>query len=286
MRNDDSFGLVTFNNQAHTVVKCERKDRLDLNSIFPLIEKMHAGGGTTLSVGFEAAANNLRGYLDNFSKPDTPCENRIIMLTDVCDNFGPSSPFLNSVSQAGIHTTIVGISEEFQSETCEKLIEIKGFNYFCAIEDEHLKKYLFENFDYTFFPSNYAIEISVDSDNIACFDVFGTSDAKRISEYNNFAQKGLNHYVITKTESSFPSELEFKGDDILQHGGLILVKLSPKKQESVFNAKINVSYQDPNNPKGPKALKTYDVHYELPKNEQFFSEGSLEEALNAYYFVS
>ncbi len=72
-----------------------------------------------------------------------PCENRLIMLTDVNDNMGASSGFVQKVSQSGIHMTIVGISEEFRSETCEELAEIKGFNYMCAVKDEDLKKYLF-----------------------------------------------------------------------------------------------------------------------------------------------
>lgn len=54
-----------------------------------------------------------------------------------------------------------------------------------------MKKYLFDNFDYTFFPSNYDVRIELESDNIACFEVFGTPDSKRVKEYNNFAAKGL-----------------------------------------------------------------------------------------------
>lgn len=43
------------------------------------------------------------------------------MLTDVNDNFGPCGPILNTISSSNIHTTIIGISEEFQSKTCEAL---------------------------------------------------------------------------------------------------------------------------------------------------------------------
>lgn len=136
----------------------------------------------------------------------------------------------------------------------------------------------------TFFPSNYGIEIGLESQNIACFEVFGTSDSKKINTYNNFAQKGADKYVITKAESSFPSELEFKGSDILQHGGLILVKLSSKQKQPFFKAKVHVSYEDPLHP-GQRASKSYDVSYGLP-GDQFYSEECLESALRAYYFVS
>ncbi len=54
-----------------------------------------------------------------------------------------------------MHTTIIGISDEFQSSTCECLCEVKGFNYFCAVDDLDLAKHLVDHFDYTFFPSSY-----------------------------------------------------------------------------------------------------------------------------------
>jgi len=56
-------------------------------------------------------------------------------------------------------------------------VKIKGFNYFAAVKDEDLKKYLFENFDWTFFPSSHNIELKLKSENVKTFEVFGTPDA-------------------------------------------------------------------------------------------------------------
>ena len=84
------------------------------------------------------------------------------MLTDVNDNsIATTNDFIRKVSETNIHTTIIGISDDFKSDICEQLTEIRGFNYFCATETEDLKKYLFENFDWTFFPSSHDIEISI-----------------------------------------------------------------------------------------------------------------------------
>ncbi len=78
------------------------------------------------------------------------------MLTDVGDNsINTTNKFIEEISTSGISTTIIGVSSEFKSDICEKLNEIRGFNYFCAVETDDLKKYLFENFDWTFFPSSY-----------------------------------------------------------------------------------------------------------------------------------
>lgn len=66
------------------------------------------------------------------------------MLTDVCDNsISQEKAFINEVSTAGINLTIIGISNEFRSEVCECLKDVKGFNYFCAVKQEDIKKYVF-----------------------------------------------------------------------------------------------------------------------------------------------
>ena len=55
------------------------------------------------------------------------------MLTDVEDNsFEHAKDFISTIEKSSIHTTIIGISDDFRSEVCEALIEVKGFNYFCA----------------------------------------------------------------------------------------------------------------------------------------------------------
>ena len=70
------------------------------------------------------------------------------------------------MAESGINTTIVGVSDEFNSTLCEKMIDIKGFNYFCAIEDVDLIKHLVDHFDYTFFISCYDKEIVIESEDI------------------------------------------------------------------------------------------------------------------------
>jgi hypothetical protein len=75
------------------------------------------------------------------------------MLTDINDNsVSMQDQFINQLAISHIHCTIIGVSDDFQSTTCEKLIKIKGFNYFCATEDSDLKIHLSDHFDYTFFP--------------------------------------------------------------------------------------------------------------------------------------
>lgn len=85
----------------------------------------------------------LKGWIQ--ANKLTGSENRIIMLTDVCDNsIENEQVFLARASDTdNINLTIIGISDEFRSEVCESLKDVKGFNYFCAVSQEDIKKYVF-----------------------------------------------------------------------------------------------------------------------------------------------
>ncbi len=93
------------------------------------------------------------------------------MLTDVEDNsFENQKDFIDKASvQDGVNLTVVGISTDFQSDVCEKLKNVKGFNYFCAVNEEDIKKYVFQTFDFGFLPSAYDISISISSEDLKKF---------------------------------------------------------------------------------------------------------------------
>jgi hypothetical protein len=85
------------------------------------------------------------------------------------------------MQSSGINTTIIGISDDFNSKTCERLNNVKGFNYFCAVEDSDLIKFVVDHFDYTFFPSAYNIEITLSCPGVLNLEVFGTPDSENIA---------------------------------------------------------------------------------------------------------
>lgn len=144
LRPNDSFGLVIFDDKAETVVQCIQKKDVEMEALFLLLDEIKTRGGTTLRTGFLEALKNLKSYLDNSAKGEEGTENRIVMLTDVGDNsILTERQFIEDVSSTDIHVTVIGISDDFRSSTCEQLNNIKGFNYFCAVEQEDLKKYLF-----------------------------------------------------------------------------------------------------------------------------------------------
>ena len=69
-------------------------------------------------------------------------------------------------TEEGVNLTVIGISTDFKSEVCEKLKNVKGFNYFCAVDQGDIKKYVFETFDFGFFPSAFDISITISSDDL------------------------------------------------------------------------------------------------------------------------
>lgn len=148
------------------------------------------------------------------------------------------------LSKSSIHCTIIGISEEFRSSTCEQLIKTKGFNYFCATEDSDLQKYLVDNFDYTFFPVVYNVFIELESQDVLTYEVYGTPDSKEVHTYSNPALKNKTQFVITRMESAFPSDFSKDKDGVEStQGGLMLVKLIPRNPESRnFKGKLTLKY--------------------------------------------
>lgn len=99
------------------------------------------------------------------------------MLTDVGDNsIAGEEKLIRDISDAGVSTTIIGVSTDFKSSTCEKLIQVKGFNYLCAVENSDLQTYLVDQFDYTFFVCVQDVLITVESEDIEGITVFGSVD--------------------------------------------------------------------------------------------------------------
>lgn len=192
-----------------------------------------------------------------------------------------SKKFVEEIESSEIHTTIIGISDAFKSDVCEELSEVKGFNYFCATEIGDLKKYLFENFSFTFFPDTYDIEISVKNDNIKSIEVFGTNDSAKVATYN---VKSTDNFIVTKSKTSFPSELEIGQDGTVKtYGGLILVKLNLKDNERpVFQGDVHLKYRTA---EGEFIEEDYPFKYETPAKEQFYSDECLYEALSGFFYV-
>ena len=83
LKPNDSMGMVVFNNNATTVFECTSKRNIS-SEIFERLDSIRAGGGTTIINGFKHSTELLRNWMETHRK-EGKGENRVIMLTDVCD---------------------------------------------------------------------------------------------------------------------------------------------------------------------------------------------------------
>jgi hypothetical protein len=129
------------------------------------------------------------------------------MLTDVGDNsIAGSLAFVSEASKDdNIHLTIVGISNDFRSETCEVLKNVKGFNYFCAINNADIKKHIFEEFNFNFLSVAHHVEISLEAENVMSFETFGAPDSSEVKKYNENFKNETGKFVVSRVSTIFPS---------------------------------------------------------------------------------
>ena len=106
----DSFGLVTFDSDAHVLVPLTRVDQLDKDATARIIDGIASGGSTNLSAGLEGA------YRQFPAEPPGPADKgrRVFVLTDDNTNTGDTraGSLVGLVSKAAgarkIYTTTVG----------------------------------------------------------------------------------------------------------------------------------------------------------------------------------
>ena len=282
LRPTDSLGVVIFDNTAEVVLKQTVKAGIEEAAFFMALNELKPRGGTTISKGFELSKDLLSEYIHENTKEQ--CENRMIMITDVCDNsLSGSNDFVQKASETNIHLSIIGVSSGFRSETCEKLKNIKGFNYFSAVNEEDLMKYIFHTFDFGFFPVAHDIELAISAKNLKSFQVYGSTDADQVSDYNNGFAGEATEFVISRMKSVFPSEISIKDGNVLTVGGLVLLKLKTVEQRTEFEGKITLNYKVPN---GKTSTQKYPFSFKAPFNEQYMSEECLYEAIEGYAFTS
>lgn len=82
LKPNDSLGMVTFNTFASVIFESTFKKTLT-SEIFERLDKISANGGTNIMNGFKKSCELLSNWMEKHKDPKA--ENRIIMLTDVCD---------------------------------------------------------------------------------------------------------------------------------------------------------------------------------------------------------
>lgn len=277
LKPEDAFSLVIFHDAARTIIPSAFKKDLNLETVRQLVNSKFQSGGTTISCGFKESFTNMQAIRKTGTMNEY--EHRLVLLTDVNDNSVEGEKnLIEQISSAGISCTIIGVSTEFKSETCEKLIKVKGFNYMCAVEESDLQTYLVDQFDYTFFPCVQDVHITLQSQFIEAISVFGSVD------HDVTYPVEANTFTVTKLASVFPSALSLNKQGHLQtKGGLILVKFvsKDKKQLPIIKATLKLKYCDL---QGKQFEEVYQIDRPIEAQE-FYSDEAIKKGVNLFYYT-
>ena len=271
LKDEDQFALLTFNEEIENIYKLSPKKEL-LNSL-NLLKKIEAGGGTDLVVALQGAIDNLKKSKKN--------NKRIILITDMYyeQNDKLFELYKKCTNEYNIPITIIAISSESNTELAHALSIEKGCNYFSVQKDEDLENFLVKNFQYVCFPVAYNFFIEFESQDMIIDKCFGTGYDILVKENEEKDDKSF-----CKVSSCFPSEVVNKDLKYYQKGGLILLKVKPKNQESNLKIPVNISlyYTDKINEKFHQnyqhIFNTEDIKIDN------FSNQSIENAVSLYYF--
>ena len=223
----DRLAFVVFDDRAEIAKPFRMVKDTDMKAIKAHILELKSRGGTNMSAGMQAASEQFDA-LESDPKNE---ENRIIFLTDAMPNQGELSPhgLLGMVEKNAarkVHTTMIGIGVDFQTELVEKITKARGANYYAVHSSSAFKRRMDEEFNFMVSPLIFDLTLRLASEGYEIEKVYGAPEAEGSTA------------EILKIHTLFPS----KQEDGEVKGGLILIKL--KSQKGKKDIKLMVSYED------------------------------------------
>ncbi len=239
LNDDDSFGMVLFNNSAFLAKPLNLVGETDMKAVKDHILEISAGGGTNLDAGMQMAT----GMYDELTDVDpAEYENRIIFLTDAMPNLGDTSEkglggMTKGNANNGVYTTFIGIGVDFNTELIEYITKIRGANYYSVHSAEQFWERMDNEFEYMVTPLVFNLRLTLEAEGWEIEKVYGSPEANEATG------------ELMKVNTLFPSKKE-EGET---RGGLILLKL--KKTSPDEGLTLKVSYENRNgNPDSSEAV--------------------------------
>jgi len=158
------ISIITFNEAARVIQSMIFVQDINTEKLDYSINNIREGGGTDLVKGMIAATKQFELEPDNEYR-----ERRIIYLTDMCDTSsdenGPIRLFSMALQNAekNIFTSYIGVGIDFNTNITEKIIKVKGSNYFCIFSEKQFSDMLVNEFNYNFFPCAFDVKLRVTS---------------------------------------------------------------------------------------------------------------------------
>lgn len=233
LKEDDRFGMVLFNDGAYLGKEITKVQDTDIDAIKNHILEIKQNGGTNFESGYKMATQLFDEYKNQNADE---YENRIIVITDAMPNYGETSKdgllsYVKENSKDGIYTSFIGVGVDFNSKLIQEISDVKGANYYSVHNSEEFKSRMGEQFDYMVTPLVFDLNLNMKSEDYEIASVYGSDTVNK--------ENGSIMYVNTL----FPSKTTNNGE---VKGGVILLKLNKKSENTAGKLKLDVTYKDRN----------------------------------------
>ena len=267
LNDDDRFGIVLFDDRSYLAKPINLVKETDIEQIKKHVLGIEENGGTNFEAGYTRATECFTVELLN----DQEYDNRIIVITDAMPNLGTTnkqglSRYVKENAENKIYTSFIGVGVDFNTEVIETLSNVKGANYYSVNSSKQFKKILGEDFEYMVTPLVFDLNLNFKSDSYEIAEIYGTD--------NKDKTKGNIISVNTLFPSSTNSEEGTKG-------GVILLKLNKKNNDSDGKIKLSVSYSDRDD-------KKYSNEEEISfiNNNEFYANTGIRKAITLVRYVN
>ena len=191
IQEDDNIAIFDFNSNTKEIIPMTDginfKKNLEENK--NKINILKASGQTDLLEALRVAYENMEKDSKNEYK-------RIIFITDM--EYEHNEQFIKlceKSSNSNIFITILGISRNFNTKLAEDIAHMRGCNYYIINNEDDIKKYLIDEFNYTCFASSYDVNIKLFSPNLIIEKIIGTGHKNtEIKELNEYFPSQLSKY--------------------------------------------------------------------------------------------
>lgn len=225
---DDRFALALFNNQAVTALSLKARSERDMGEIKARLAGVRAGGGTNLEAGL-AEATRLLENVDMERSGER--ENRIIVVTDAMPNTGNTNDqeFLRHIeanAQKRIHTTVIGVGVDFNTNLTERITRARGANFLSVHNTADFAKRMGEEFDCLVSPLAFDLRLELKGAGQVIEAAYGSPDA------------GRSTGEVLRVNTLFAAPTTDEG----ARGGIVLLKLAPGAAEAPMT--LTATYED------------------------------------------
>ena len=250
----DKISITVFNHGATNIIPfSDAKNFLKNKKNIDKINNLEADGGTDIYTGLLKAYEDLTNNNKNKNQ-----QRRIILITDMLyeeadENF---NNLCKEMADNNIFLTILGISDSFDTGLTETISKIKGCNYYVILNDNDMKKYLIDEFNYICFPLSFNEKLEILSPSLKIKSIIGTGYKTLKESQENIEWNTDTHILFDKEfkQSIFLLLLYFKRKGkVLPKPVILCISYFIKKMHKRTVSEINTTF--------PSVLMKYKRDY-------------------------